>query len=855
MNNKKRVILLFLILLFLPLVKAFELTSIGTSESTCAGSTILFTSNVFGTGDFTINLDGTASSWATAVPQGFSIINQNKNIYLYVTPPSSALPGNYNLNLIVSNNIETETINYNVDVNNCHNMVLTGDLSKAICACNLDTFSFNLLNAGNYQENYNLNIQGSAQNWITLSENSITLAPNEQKTIYAYANIPCNTNPNNYGFTLSASNPYVISSINSNIEVQNCFDFDLITNKDYISMCDHAIENIVLTINNKGSNTNKFFIELDGPLFANPENHELIIDGLQSKTTSLIFSPDYNVEGNFNTNLKVRSDYGNIQKQKNIIIDVRTCNSVLLEILENHDRICSSLTKTYQAKIKNTGELPKQFKLETSELWAQLDTILVNLQPSEELDFNIEITPPTISGNNKVYVKASALDTNLISSEDYISIDVISSENCYKPNIQADNIEVLKDNSATLPVIIENKGSQPATYNIAISGTSSSFIQLNPAVVSLEPGKSEIVYLYIAPSNLIASDIYKATISVILDETILEAKTINIHVKEPIDQITGQVTSQEPSINFFEKIKTWLYNLITIPIDFTDEKLITQDTDFIFDNEEHSIKIQNVNNNSVTILIESNPVLDTLNVGETKEFDINNDGILDLRITLESIIEGIPQLKIIEIPTELEQEIEEIIEVIEEEPIDELEDIPESLDEDITAKESIIDRTINAFNSYKMYLLYVVIAIIVIIILIILFKSLSKPSDEEGEEELEEKELEEPEEEFDEDLDEEEPLKIGRWIVGIIILAVLIYLGYKFNWLTSIKNLFIQLWNYVPIGINYLRVYKYYILIGLIILLIITLIIKYWKSIIDFFEEEEFEEEKPKKTRKKKKKK
>jgi len=772
MNNKKGALML-LILLVLPLASAFELNSIENTASTCPGSTVLLTAGVFGSGDFTVNLDGTASSWATAVPQGFTINNQNKIIYTYITPPSSVSPGSYNLNLIVSNNIETKSVNYNVNVNNCRNLVLIGDLSKPICACNTDTLSFSLLNSGNYLETFDLSMQGSAEDWLILSQDSITLAPNEQKAIYIYASIPCDINSNNYGFALTAENTYLSAGINSNIQVNNCFDYDLITSRDYISMCDHSVEAVDLTISNKGSNTNKFLIDIDGPLFANTENTELIIDGLQSKATSLIFSPDYNIEGNFNAVLKVKSDYGDIQKQRNIIVDVRKCNSVLLEIPEADDKICSSLSKAYQGNIKNTGELAKEFRLETSEEWASLGASLVDLQPGQEQNFDIQISPPAgLSGNNKVYIRAIALDSDLISSEDYITIDVFSSEDCYKPDVQADNIELSQDGSATLPITIKNMGSQPATYILAISGTATGFIQLNPGTVTLEPGKSEIVYLYIAPSTSVDEGDYKITVSTILDEVILESETITIKVNEQTNQITGQIAGETP--NFFAAVKNWIISIFT-----------------------------------------------------PKQTDI-------------------PQ------QTGLDQEMEEITEELEEEPIDTLEDINISgdLGEEASpaeTQESVIEKTANAFDAYKIYLIYAMLGLIILIILIIIFRAASKSKHEEDSEE----DFEEEPEKKKKTGEDEKPLKAGRWIVGIIILAAIVYLGYKYDWLTAVKNFFMQLWSYAPLIQDYVAVYKYYILGGLVILLIIILISKYWKNILDFFEEEDFEEKKPKRKKKK----
>jgi len=129
-------------------------------------------------------------------------------------------------------------------------------------------------------------------------------------------------------------------------------------------------------------------------------------------------------------------------------------------------------------------------------------------------------------------------------------------------------------------------------------------------------------------------------------------------------------------------------------------------------------------------------------------------------------------------------------------------------------------------ESIKSYWLYIIVAIVIIIILIVIFSA--------GEKE---------EEDWDDDDEEgDSPLKIGRWIVGIIVVLALIYLQMNYSWIGNIGKYVLILW-------EYLILYKFYILIALILLLIIILIIKYWGSILEFFEEEE---EKPKKRRKKK---
>jgi len=54
----------------------------------------------------------------------------------------------------------------------------------------------------------------------------------------------------------------------------------------------------------------------------------------------------------------------------------------------------------------------------------------------------------------------------------------------------------------------------------------------------------------------------------------------------------------------------------------------------------HKITFKEVGTDSVTLKIESDPVEVTLNVGDTKEVDVNGDGVNDLSITLNSVTGG-----------------------------------------------------------------------------------------------------------------------------------------------------------------------------------------------------------------------
>ena len=61
---------------------------------------------------------------------------------------------------------------------------------------------------------------------------------------------------------------------------------------------------------------------------------------------------------------------------------------------------------------------------------------------------------------------------------------------------------------------------------------------------------------------------------------------------------------------------------------------------FTFGGAAHKVTMTDVTDTSVTLTIESNPIVVTLNVGDIKRVDLNNDGTDDMEVTLESISSG-----------------------------------------------------------------------------------------------------------------------------------------------------------------------------------------------------------------------
>jgi uncharacterized membrane protein/flagellar basal body-associated protein FliL len=531
-------------------VNAFELTSQVIERSACQGNTILFTANVFGSGNFNVNIDGSASSWGVAVPQSFTLNNNARTVYLYATPNSNVNPGTYSLNLIVSNNQETKTVPFTINVNNCHNIQLTGEASKSICSKDVTQFNYQITNLADYQETLQIDLNGP--NFLSASQSLITLNPQESKDIKVY--VDENNRVGDYDFTLSASNQYLISEINSNLKVNSCYEFTVTSEKDFVEMCENSQQSIQIVVENIGTREMDYSLSLESPEWINLDSNSFNLEPNQKKTINLVISPPYSTEGDFKINLNIN------EFKRELNVQVNQCHGVFIDIQEKAISLCNNIqTPVY---IKNTGLFEKEFNLQTSEDWARLSNYNIKLQPNEEANVNLIIDPQNLEVKSyDVYVRALALDSSALSSEDKIKVNILNNLQCHDTSISAKDLSVNQDSSATLPITITNNGNEKLIYQISLTGTAASFSQLNPSIIEVNPRSSETVYLYSAPSVEVNSGDYSANIDVSFNNNLLASKVINIKVNEITLKKPGQINLWDKISGFF----VGLWSRISIP--------------------------------------------------------------------------------------------------------------------------------------------------------------------------------------------------------------------------------------------------------------------------------------------------
>jgi len=776
-------------------------------ESICPSSTDLFSDVIENTGsepiDVSVSSSGTASVFSTTVPQGFVLApGEIKNIFTYITPSSSTNVGQYTLNIMAN----SESLTHFINVLDCFEYFFTAlNPEKHICPCESEDFDFEIQNNGQYVETYTLSVEGTYPGTLSLSESIISIAPSESKTFHTYIDSNCDS-LGDYEFTIVATpvTGGVVRSVSSKLVVDPCYDFRLETEKDSASFCEHSQETIAISVFNEGTTSNIFELDLDGPAWANLDKNSLNIGAGEAKSANLVLAPEYGVQGNFEIELTASPDKGNVQALNIFNVNIKKCHAVSVDIERSSDTMCNSLENSYVVNVINNGEYAKEYYLELDAPdWVSIDKRSLSLGVGGEEQVILTVNPSynVIPATYSVKLSAQAKDSSQVADFDKIDIVTVTREECYKVliGVEEDSIDVYYDSGATVPIIIENIGSDTTSYEISLTGTASSFVYLNPSIVTLGEAKSELLYLYVAPTGEILPGDYEVSISVRLeDSTILASEKVKINVKEGTGEI---LVETEEKVSIFDRILIFFRELFGSPKEVEEELEVVEEIEEIEEIEEveeveeveeevvekieeieeeindtieeinetvvnetteefvdqliapgdiiefkiggeiHTLSYEDRSADAILILISSTPVYVSLGEGEEREIDLDGDGLGDIRVVFNGFIDDKADISYEVLVDELIPGMEEVEEELEYEDILE-EEIEEEEKEPffssfVSASKNIFGKFIEDVRTYRTHLITIIVVLIIILLGIRtdLFKKIKKFFEEEIEEE------------------------------------------------------------------------------------------------------------------------
>ncbi len=522
--------------------------------------------------EFAITSQGSAASWTVTTPQGF-LLNpgEEKAVYTYVTPPSAAQPGNYVLELVISGGSETQRVTHAITLKSCFNVQIASPaVVQNACPQQVVKYEFMIKNTGAYQEDFTIRADGLLKNAVTLSDTIVSLPQGAQKQVDAYLIAPGDAAEYGFSVVVAGKSGKSVQALNAVLNVQPCYAFDVRPARQAYSLCEQSSETVPVEIENKGTATNNYAVTVKGPAWVQVDKTSLALLAGQKGVINLVLAPQYGVRENTKVSVEVTPERGSVKAVTDIDVEVRKCHGADVQMLQQDAQICAdSVVRRYDFLMKNDGEVAKQYNmvLESPSWVAMTAPNLLSLQPGEQQLFQL-VTQPGQEVSAQQYtavVRAQATDASgsVAQDEDTLRLNVAAVGTCYAPKVSTryNNVVVYNDASVTLPVSIQNTGSETATYDVVVSGAGVNFVKLNPTSMTIAPGRTETVFLYVAPGPQTALSSYDLEVGVKLrDSAILSATQMNIRVTDKPEEATRIDAVVLPGMrNWWGRMKGWLY--------------------------------------------------------------------------------------------------------------------------------------------------------------------------------------------------------------------------------------------------------------------------------------------------------
>ncbi len=578
--------LLFLIfiqfLLIISLINAVELNTQSTSNSLCPRETGQFTHTIRNDNnvvrEYTLSAKGNAAAWTTITPSGFILApGEQKNFFTYVTPSQSAESGNYELQIEASSQLDSKIISHVVTIKNCYGVNIN-PMANKISSCPSDAIQYNirLSNNGEYIETFHLTLTGNLASSSSLSDNLVILRKGENKNILIFVNSPKESGEYTLSLAAESESGRVRQSVPLFLTVNPCYDFKLTINgNNTYSMCDRSYVVIPLNLKNDGTTINNYKVNVDGPIWARAEKTEFTLRDKEARSFNLIFAPDYGTAGEYAVRLNLIPESGNVKSVTDFAVTVRKCHSVNAKFLIEKADACKGTTNNYEAIITNDGEIKKAYRIELdSPPWTNFDerdrTFILSPKSEKKIIITGSPTNNVEEQNYAVKLKVAATDESgvAVKDESELILKVKNADDCYKTSINTKykDLIVYYDSSIAVPIEIRNDGLRNAEFTLFLSGNAATFSTIKPSALTIQPGKSEFVFLYIAPNINIKLGNYDAALSLnVKGGPVLATQQFNIEVTN----VKGRATILQPQIisnqqnqttqevSSFQKLKSW----------------------------------------------------------------------------------------------------------------------------------------------------------------------------------------------------------------------------------------------------------------------------------------------------------
>lgn len=639
------------------------------------------------TGKYDEVLDlSTTEGWAGLSTETLRIkAGETKNVDL-VLIPTEGLSGIQNVGVKATSQTSYVDVSETVflDIQSCFGATVTIDpSSKNICQGESTTYQLILRNTGK-DDTFTL----SAPSWIDLTTASVFLTEGEE------ARVDLTVTPTSMGvqtFEVTVDSSHINIFASGVVNSEECRAVTVFLFPDEKTTCSGTTVDYTISVKNTGRIADKFDITTT---VGTPEVSSVELGPGESRNIGF-FVDTKDLSGDVLIGVKAKSTNTVISDQASSLLTLENCYTAELNFVQDVQEVCPFFEASYMVVIKNTGKNSDTYTLNVDK---HSETFTLDSGQIKQIE--IPIFANVDSGDFSI---TAELSSDFVSLTDTSTLRVKTAEQCFSSEVvraSNGNIIVEEQKGLVVPIKVKNTGDQGNKFTITAEGPDWTY--LRPTILSLESQDQENVYLYLIPPIGTPSGEYQITVVADSPQTtsrlilMIDVISKTAPLETVPEETTGVVIPDEEPI-IVSPIETEVKLIDLIENDAQTEELgVDELALLLIYGEEHTLTIESATEDSVQILIQSDPILLDIDAGTSKKIDLDNDGFYDLLITYNGYVDGKADVTY--------EKINESVEVMEEadEVMDandtSIEEIDEVMEENDTSVDEVMDEIVLEVN-------------------------------------------------------------------------------------------------------------------------------------------------------------
>jgi hypothetical protein len=454
-----------------------------------------------------------------------------KKVYVHIKAPCDAPLNTFYVARVSTDYGRSKEIYKEVVSKQCQNIKFISQVLNegAILPGETTTIKIDLQNVADFQDTFRI-MPEAYDDFSVISEKEVTLAPDEQRTIYAYISLPLFT----YG---KISYPFTISSDNGKNSLRGLESFTIEKDYDYImsaqepeiNVCEDVTKEVPIKFTNLAKTPNKYYLYLTAPEFAKLNQNVISLDAEQEGSVNIVINPALKDVGTYNLILSAGTEYGDTYKDKSFKLNVNHCfdSGATLEsqsALISEKACCGQ--KIYTLNIRNNGMYEEAYEITVdSPGWASVkeEDKFVRIKPSQNINIPVTIDFPCVDAKQTSFVVVKQLRAPFQVHEMKLDLESLSQRTCYNIELLQDKYRINYD-TKSIPMLLKSTGMRGGTYKLELGELDSRFVYLDQETIEFNPG--DIKVLHVLPRDYSA---YK-------QGTYLNKLTLTVSL---VDQETG----------------------------------------------------------------------------------------------------------------------------------------------------------------------------------------------------------------------------------------------------------------------------------------------------------------------------